>query len=172
MWNMQLCMAHLLVVSDCRYLQNWASGGAKTSFSDQKWLYFQSRLLSFKHIEYWKPPKHAPCKTAYFTFQALNNLINIGGLNGVNCLGKTQTKLASSRFSWNRSSRNGLNMEPLPTLVGFWSHMLMNYRNWLTSSSNCSVEFKCIFTCLIGTTVICIWLFDSQWTWSNDLISV
>jgi len=74
-------MAHLLVDSDCRYLQTSASGGSKTSFSDQKLLYFQSRLLSFKDIEHWRAPKDAPCKAAYFTYQALNYLINIGGLN-------------------------------------------------------------------------------------------
>jgi hypothetical protein len=36
MGNMQLCMAHLLVVSDFPYLQNSASGGAKTLFLGQK----------------------------------------------------------------------------------------------------------------------------------------
>jgi hypothetical protein len=77
---MQLCLAHLLVVSEFRYLQKSAIGGAKTSFSDQKWLYFQSRLLSIKDITHWRPPKDAPCKAAYFTYQALNYLINIGGL--------------------------------------------------------------------------------------------
>jgi len=47
---MQLCMADLLVVCDFRYHQNSASGGTKTSFLDQQWLYFPSRLLSFKDI--------------------------------------------------------------------------------------------------------------------------
>jgi len=41
----------------------------------------QSRMLSFKDIEHWKAPKDAPCKAAYFTYEALNFLINIGGLN-------------------------------------------------------------------------------------------
>jgi len=116
MWNMQLCMAHLLVVSDVWYLQNSASGGAKTLRSDQKWLYFQRRLLSFEDIEHWRPPKDAPCKAAYFTYQALNFLINIGGLNWANCLAKTGTELAGSGFSWNLYSRNGPKIELLLTL--------------------------------------------------------
>jgi hypothetical protein len=36
MGNMQLCMAHLLVVSDFPDLQNTASGGAKTLFLGQQ----------------------------------------------------------------------------------------------------------------------------------------
>jgi len=115
MRNMLLCMAHLLVVSDVRYLQNSASSGAKTSFSDHKWLYFQSCLLSFKDMEHWRQPKDAPWKAAYFTYQALNYLINIGGLIGGNHLAKTGTEPASSRFSWNRYSWNGPKMEPLLT---------------------------------------------------------
>ena len=109
-------MTHRLVVSDFRYLQNSASGCAKTSFSDQKWLYFQSRLLSFKDIEHWRPPNNAPCKPASFTYQALNYVINIGGLNWGNRLAKTGTERASSEFSWNRYSWNGPKMEPFLTL--------------------------------------------------------
>jgi hypothetical protein len=33
---MQLCMAQLVVISDFQYLQNSATGGAKTPFSGQK----------------------------------------------------------------------------------------------------------------------------------------
>jgi len=109
-------MAHLLVDSDFRYLQTSASGGSKTSFSGQKWLYFQSCLLRFKDIEHWRAPKDAPCKAAYFTYQALNNLINIGGLNWGNRFAKTGTEPAGSGFSWNRYSRNGPKMKPLLTL--------------------------------------------------------
>jgi len=118
MWNMQLCMAHLLEVSDFRYLQNSASADAKTSFSDQKWLYFQNRLLSFKDIEHLRAPNDAPCQAAYFTYQALNFLTNIAGLNGGNHLAKTGTEAASSGFSWNRYHRNSPKMEPLLTLGG------------------------------------------------------
>jgi len=75
---MQCCTAHLLVVSNVRYLQNSASNGAKTSFLGEKSLYFQSRLLSFEDIKNRRPPKDAPHRAAYFTYQALNFLINIG----------------------------------------------------------------------------------------------
>jgi hypothetical protein len=70
-----------LVVSDFRYLENSASGGAKTPFWSQKCLYIQSHLLSFKDIEHWKATKDPPCKSAYFTYQAPNFLIDIGGIN-------------------------------------------------------------------------------------------
>ena len=116
MWNMQLFMARLVVGSDFRYHQNSASGGAKTSFLDQKWLYFQIHLLSFKDIKHWRPPEDAPWKAAYFRYQALNCLTNIGGLNWGNHLAKTGTKPASTGFSWNQYSRNGPKMEPLLTL--------------------------------------------------------
>jgi hypothetical protein len=82
----------------------------------QKWLYFQSRLLSFKDIEHWRPPKDALCKAAYFMYQALNYLINIGGLIWGNRLAKTGPEPASSGFSWNPYSRNSPKMEPLLTL--------------------------------------------------------
>jgi uncharacterized protein (DUF2461 family) len=61
---MQLCMAHLLAVSDFSYLQNLASDGAKTWFFDEKSLYFQSRMLSFEDMENWRQPKDAPCRAA------------------------------------------------------------------------------------------------------------
>jgi len=61
---MQLCMAHLLEVSNFRYLQNSASDGAKTWFLGEKSLYFQSRLLSFEDIENLRPPNDAPYKAA------------------------------------------------------------------------------------------------------------
>jgi len=111
MWNLQICMAYHLMVSDIWHLQNSASGGAKTSFSDQKWLCFQSRLLSVKDIEHWRPRKDASCKGACFTYQVLNYLINIGGHNWANHLAKTRTEPASSGFSWKSYSRNGLKME-------------------------------------------------------------
>jgi hypothetical protein len=116
MWNMQLCTAHLLVGSDFRYLWNSASGGAKTPFLGQKWLYFQSHLLSFKDIDFWKAPKDAPWKTEYFAYQALNFLIISGGLNCGNRLAKTGTEPAGSGFSCTRYSRNSPKMELLLTL--------------------------------------------------------
>ena len=117
MWNMQLFQTHLLVVSDCWYIQNSASGGAKMSFLNQQWLYFPSRLLSFKDIKYWRPQKDAPCKAAYFIYQALNLLFNIGELNCGNRLAKTGTEQAGLRFSWNCHSRHGPKMQPLLTLT-------------------------------------------------------
>jgi len=116
MWNMQLCMVHLSVLSDFWYLRDSASGGAKTSFSDQKWLNFQSHFLSCKDIKHWKPPKDAPCKATYFTYQAQNCIINVGGHNWENGLAKTGTDLATSGFHWNCYSRNRLQMEPMLTL--------------------------------------------------------
>jgi len=132
MWNMQHCMAHHLMVSDFRYHQNWASGGAKTSLLNQKWLYFQSHLLSSKDIEYWRPPKDAPWKAAYFTYQALNNLINIGGLNWGNRLAKTGTEPTGSGFASNHYSRNGPKMEPLLTLLKGWFYFPSQ---WVISGS-------------------------------------
>jgi len=61
---MQLCMAHLLVISNFQYLQNSASDDATTWFLGEKCLYFQSRLLSFEDIENRRQPKDAPCKAA------------------------------------------------------------------------------------------------------------
>jgi len=116
MWNMQLCMAHLLVVADFRYLQYSASGGAKSSFSTQKWLYFPSRLLSFKDSRHWRPPKDSPWKAAYIIYQALNYLINNGRLNWGNRLVKTGAKPAGSGFSWICYTRNCPKLEPLLTL--------------------------------------------------------
>jgi hypothetical protein len=46
-----------------------------------KTMFLRHRLLSFEDIENWRRPKDAPCQAAYFTYQALNCLINIGGLN-------------------------------------------------------------------------------------------
>jgi len=114
---MQLCVAHLLAVFNFRYLQNSASSGPKTSLLDQKWLYFWSCLLSFKDIEHWRLPKDAPCNAAYFTYQAVNILFNIGGLNWGNRLAETGTEPAGPGFSWNRYCRNGPKMEPLVRLI-------------------------------------------------------
>jgi len=61
---MQLCMAHLLVVSDIQYLQNSASNGAKAWFLGAKSQYFGSRLLRFEDIENRRPPEDVPCKAA------------------------------------------------------------------------------------------------------------
>jgi len=113
MWNMQHGKAHHLVVREFRYLQNSASSGAKSLFSNQKWLYFQSCLLSFKDIKHWSPPKDAAWKAAYFTYPALNFLINIGGLNWGNHFAKPGTELAGCGFSLNQCSRNCLIMELL-----------------------------------------------------------
>jgi hypothetical protein len=88
----------------------------KTLCSGQKCLYFQSHLLCFKHIEHWKAAKDAPCKAAYFTYEALNILMNIGGLNCGNRLAKTGTEPACPGFSWNRFSRNSPKMGLLLTL--------------------------------------------------------
>jgi hypothetical protein len=46
------------------------SGGAITSFSDQKSLYFHSHLLCFQDIRHWRQPKDAPFKAVYFTYEA------------------------------------------------------------------------------------------------------
>jgi len=147
MWNMQLCMAHFLVCSNFRYLWNSASGGAKTPFSGQKWQYFQSHLLSFKDIDFWKAPKDAPWKTACFTYQALNLVINIGGLNGGNRLAKTGTEPAGSRFSCNRYSRNGPQMEPLLTLaLGHFVMLHMTVIAWDLIQSSMEYEPKQIPT--------------------------
>jgi len=155
MWNMQLWIVHCLFISNFWHLQNSASSGTKTSVWNQKWLNFQSPLLNFKDIEHWKPPKHAPCKVAYFTYQAVNFLINIGGLNWANHMAKHRIQTASSRVSWNRYSRNSPKMEPLLTriiagqivwikawLTGFCSHWggeelvaryTFGFNDWLTS---------------------------------------
>jgi hypothetical protein len=61
---MQLCMAHLLVVSHFPYLQNSTSDTAKTWLLAEKSLYFQSRLLSFEDMENRRLPKGAPCTAA------------------------------------------------------------------------------------------------------------
>jgi len=117
MWNMQRCMAHLLVDCGVPYLPNSARGGAKTMFSDHNWLYFQSRLLRFKDIEHWRLPKDAPCKAAYFTYQALNFLFNIVGLSWANHLVKTRTEPAGSRCSLIYYITNHPKMEPLLILL-------------------------------------------------------
>jgi len=116
MCNMPLCMAHLLVVFDFSYLQNSASSGVKTSFSDQQWLYFHSCLLSFKDIKHWRPPKDAPWNAAYFTYQARHVLSNIVGLKEGNRRVKTGIELAGSVFSFTCYSRNRLKMELMRTL--------------------------------------------------------
>jgi len=94
-----------------------SKGWRKNIVFTPKWLYFQSRLLSFKDIEHWKQPKDAPCKAAYFTYHALNVPINIGGLNGWNHLAKTGTEPAGSGLYWNRNWWSGPKIEPLPKLV-------------------------------------------------------
>jgi len=58
---MQLCMAHLLVISDFRYLQNSASGFENTEIFRPKTMFLHHPLPSFEDIEIWKPPmmRHA-----------------------------------------------------------------------------------------------------------------
>jgi hypothetical protein len=57
---MQLCMAHLLVVANFRYLRNSASDGAKSWIFGGKSLYFQSHVLSFEDIKTRRSLKDAP----------------------------------------------------------------------------------------------------------------
>jgi len=115
---MQLCMGLLLVFSDFQYHENSASYCAKTSFLGPKWHLFQSHYLSFWDMQNRRLPKDAPCETAYLTYQTLNSLINIHGLNWGNRLVKTRTEPAGSGFSRNRYSWNGPKTEPLLTLMG------------------------------------------------------
>jgi len=61
---MQLCMVHLLVVSDFQYLQNSASGFEYTVIFRAKTMFLHHRLLSFEDIENLRPPKDAPWKAA------------------------------------------------------------------------------------------------------------
>jgi len=79
---MQLCMAHLLVVFDFRYLQNSASGFESTVIFCTKTMFLNHRLPSFEDIGNWRPPNAAPCKAALFSYHAVNTLINIGDLIG------------------------------------------------------------------------------------------
>jgi hypothetical protein len=83
---MQLCKAHLLVVSDFPYLQNSVSGYENTVIFRLKTMFLQYRLWSFEDMENGRRPKDAPRKAAEFTYEALNSLINIGGLNWAVCL--------------------------------------------------------------------------------------
>jgi hypothetical protein len=78
---MQLCMAHLLVVSNVQYLSNSASGFEYTVIFGLKKMFLRNCFLSFEDINNRRPPKDAACKAAYFTHQVLNCWINIGGLN-------------------------------------------------------------------------------------------
>jgi hypothetical protein len=74
-------------------------------------------LLSWKDIEHWRPPKDVPCKAAYFTYQAQDCIINIGGLNWGNRLAKTGTEPACFGFPGNHYNRSGLKLELLVTLA-------------------------------------------------------
>jgi hypothetical protein len=78
---MQLYMTHLFVVSDFQYLQNSASSFENTVIFRPKTMFLRHRLPSFEDIKHQRPPKDAPCTAAYFTYQALKSLVNIGGLN-------------------------------------------------------------------------------------------
>ena len=80
-WNIQHCIAPLLVVSNVRYLWNLASNFENRVIIGPKTMFFRHCLLSFDDIDNWRPPKDAPCKATYFPYQALNGRINIGGLN-------------------------------------------------------------------------------------------
>jgi len=61
---MQLCMAHLFVVSDFRYLENSASGFENTVIFRPKTMFLHHRLPSFEDIENWRRSNEAPCKAA------------------------------------------------------------------------------------------------------------
>jgi len=61
---MQLCMAHLLVVSNFQYLLNTASGFENTVIFRPKTLFLHHRLPSFEGIENWRPTNEAPCQAA------------------------------------------------------------------------------------------------------------
>jgi len=61
---MQLCMAHLLVVSDFRYIQISASSFDNTVILRPKTMFLHQSLPSFEDIDNWRPPKDAPCKAA------------------------------------------------------------------------------------------------------------
>jgi len=68
---MELQTAHLLVgvVSDFWYLQNSASCFEIIVIFGRKTRFLGYRLLRFKDIQYWRPPKDAPCWAAYFTYK-------------------------------------------------------------------------------------------------------
>jgi len=85
-WNMELQTAHPLGVSDFWYLQNTASCCEIIVIFGRKTRFLGYRLLRFNDIENWRQPKDAPCWPAYFTYQTLNSLINIGGLKVMVCL--------------------------------------------------------------------------------------
>jgi hypothetical protein len=59
---MQLCMAHLLVVSDFRYLQNSASGFENRVIFRTKTMFLHNHLPSFEDMENRRSPKGAPCR--------------------------------------------------------------------------------------------------------------
>jgi hypothetical protein len=44
-------------------------------------MFLHHSLVSFEDIENQSLPNDAPCNAAYFTYQALNWQINVGGLN-------------------------------------------------------------------------------------------
>jgi hypothetical protein len=83
---MQLCMAHLSVVSNVQYVYNSASGFENCIIIGPKTMIMCHRLLSFADFEHRRPPKDAPCEAAYFTYKAINCQINIGGLHLLVCL--------------------------------------------------------------------------------------
>jgi len=80
-WNVQRCMAHFLVVSKVWYLCHSASCYENRVIFGPKTMFLHHNLLTFEDIENRGPRQDAPCEAAYFTYQALNYLINIGGLN-------------------------------------------------------------------------------------------
>jgi len=79
-------MAHLEVVSDFRYLQNLASSFENTVMCRPKAMFLLHHLLSFKDIKKWRPPQDVPCNAAQFTYQVVNSLIKIAGLNWAVCI--------------------------------------------------------------------------------------
>jgi hypothetical protein len=76
-------MAHLLVVSDFRYLQISASCFEIIAIVGPETRFLYYRLLTFEDIENPRPPKDAPYEATYFMYQTLNSLINICSHNAM-----------------------------------------------------------------------------------------
>jgi len=87
---MQLWTAHLLVVSNFRYLQNSASCFEIIAIFGPKTSFLGYRLLRFEDIQNLRLPKDAPCGATYFIYQTLNSLIHVCGLNVMICLKNRQ----------------------------------------------------------------------------------
>jgi len=90
-WNMELLMAHRLVVSAFWYLQNSGSGFEIIVILGRKTRFLGYCLERFNDIGNRRRPKDAPCWAAYFTYQTLNSLINTCGL-------RVMVRLKNRRF--------------------------------------------------------------------------